>query len=112
MSVDLTKYDKCTFHENELANKRIKVLLLYFDNEVDENNNPIEHQIIFIDNWIETFIQEQHYELISVLKKKRFDIINNTNTVINDNLSEPTASVSFLTKLCKKINKLLKNKVL
>ena len=87
MDFDVDKYKGCRFHKDDLIDKKLKALLLWFDHEVDRTDATLGNQLILIDTWIDTFLDEQHYELITKLKQKRYDILNGTNLLVTANLS-------------------------
>jgi hypothetical protein len=110
MEFDVDKYSGCRFHKDDLIDGKLKALFLWFDYEIYRTDASTEAQLILIDNWIDTFLDEQHYEFIINLKRKRYDIVNGTNLLIAVNLSAPNRRVLFLTKIFTKIKVILKLK--
>ena len=74
MGFDINKYDNVTFSSNDLTNKRIKALLLWFEYEVDKNNLSVDAQIELLELWLKRFIKEELYEVIPFFEKKLTDI--------------------------------------
>jgi len=104
MGFDIHKYDKTRFSNNELTNKRIKALLLWFEYEVDKNNLPIELQIVLLEEWLEKLLNEEYYEVLPFFQKK----LNDMNGKLTDNLSEnieKPLKEPFLIRVKSKINK-------
>lgn len=124
MGFDINKYDNVTFSTNDLTNKRIKALLLWFEHEVDKNNLSLDSQIELLELWLKRLLKEELYEVLPFFKQKLTDIkeqklnepiqiIEPTVIITNEstaNLSEDikiTPKESFLMRVKSKIKKFL-----
>lgn len=126
MSFNLTKYENVKFHKDDLTNKRIKALLLWFEYEVHKNDLTLENQILLLNRWLEKLIKEEYYEVLPFFKAMKADmeekiknpkhatisdvlISNDTKPVIKstekDNLVVKTKKESFLSRIKKKLTK-------
>jgi hypothetical protein len=74
MDFNIKKYDRMTFHKDELVNKRVKALFLWFDYEVYKKKLSHKQQIILIDYWVGELTRMEYYEIIPFFKKRRLSI--------------------------------------
>ncbi len=79
MDFNLKKYDNIHFHDDELIQKRIKALLLWFDYQVFKDGLGLERQLTLINSMIDSFIGKEWYEIADFFKKQREVIKNNIN---------------------------------
>lgn len=121
MGFNINKYDNVTFSNNDLTNKRIKALVLWFEYEVDKKNLSLDAQIELLELWLKRLLKEELYEVLPFFKQKLTDIkeqkLNETNEPIvmielesTANLSEDikiTPKESFLMRVKSKIKKFL-----
>ncbi len=74
MEFDIKKYDNTNFHEDELINKRIKALLLWFEYEVYSKNISLIKQMVVIDTLVERLIKKEWYEIGSFFQNLKLDL--------------------------------------
>jgi len=71
MEFNINKYDRVMFHKDEVINKRIIALFLWFDYEIIKKKLTKEQQIKFIDYWCCELTRMEYYEIIPFFNRRR-----------------------------------------
>ena len=77
MGFDINKYNGNTFHEDEMVNKKIRALLVWFEYQVYENDFTPETEIDLLDSIIKTMVSQEWYEVAVFFKKLKLIKLRN-----------------------------------
>jgi hypothetical protein len=77
MGFDINKYNGHTFHENEMINKKIRALLVWFEYQVYENAFTPETEIDLLDSIINTMVSQEWYEVAVFFKNLKLTKLRN-----------------------------------
>jgi len=71
MDFDINKYDNRNFHKDELTNKRIKALLLWYEYHSYEKGFGRVKKMKLLDNIINMSIRQEWYEIATFFKEEK-----------------------------------------
>lgn len=77
MGFDINKYNGDTFHEDEMVNKKIRALLVWFEYQVYENDFTPETEIDLLDSIIKTMVSQEWYEVAVFFKNLKLIKLRN-----------------------------------
>jgi hypothetical protein len=75
MEFNIKKYDRMTFHKDEVVNKRIIALFLWFDYEVIKKKLTLKQQVKLIDYWVGELTRMEYYEIIPFFNNRRKQLV-------------------------------------
>jgi hypothetical protein len=68
MGFDINKYNDEKFHEDELVNKRIRALMLWYEYQVFRRKLSRHDQLTLLNKVIDTTIRQEWYEITEHFK--------------------------------------------
>ena len=77
MEFDLNKYNNIRFNENDLMDKKIKAMLLWYEYKVIELSLTENECIELLDSIIKTMADNEWYEVSVFFQKMKIDLIIN-----------------------------------
>jgi hypothetical protein len=77
MEFDLNKYNNIRFNEDDLMDKKIKSILLWYEYKVIELNLTENECIELLDSIIKTMADNEWYEVSVFFQKMKIDLIIN-----------------------------------
>lgn len=76
MAFDINKYDDVNFHDDELTNKRIIALMLWFEFEIHEKQLDPVRQVLLLETLIQGLIKKEWYEIAKIFTDLRDGLLN------------------------------------
>lgn len=74
MEFDINKYENVVFHKDDMTNKKIKAMLLWYEYRVLELNLGKEDKIKLLDNIAKMMASNEWYEVATFFHKKKLEI--------------------------------------
>ena len=75
MEFDLNKYNNIRFNEDDLMDKKIKAMLLWYEYKVIELNLTENERIEMLDSIIKTMADNEWYEVSVYFQRMKLDLL-------------------------------------
>jgi hypothetical protein len=75
MAFDINKYSGETFNDDQVIDRKIKALLIWFEYQISIRDYSINEQIHMVDNILKLCVKEEWYEIAVFFKKKKIELL-------------------------------------